>query len=139
MQARDRAGVDRAGALASLDPVRRVGVTRRHALTLGAAAGLGVLFGPASGASGARLAVPGHREPSGFGMDVAGGELPGGGGPSPVLRAPRRFDLVGVRGGPAELELRTRRRGGVWSPWAPLPAHGGHAPGVVRRGERGRP
>jgi hypothetical protein len=139
MQARDRAGVDRAGPVASLDPVRRVGVTRRHALTLGAAAGLGALLGPAPGASGARLVLPARREPSGFGMDVAGAELPGADGLSAVLRAPRRFDLVGVRHGPARLELRTRRRGGTWSPWAPLHAHGDHAPDVVRGGESGRP
>ncbi|HEV8152847.1 MAG TPA: N-acetylmuramoyl-L-alanine amidase, partial [Solirubrobacteraceae bacterium] len=119
--------------------MRRVGVTRRHALTLGAAAGLGALLGPAPGASGARLVLPARREPSGFGMDVAGAELPGADGLSAVLRAPRRFDLVGVRHGPARLELRTRRRGGAWSPWAPLHAHGDHAPDVVRGGESGRP
>ena len=116
-----------------------MGVTRRHALTLGAAAGLGVLLGPASGASGARLPLPARREPLGFGMDIAGAELPGADGLSPVLHAPRRFDLVGVRNGPAHLELRTRRRGSDWSPWAPLQAHGDHAPDVVRGGESGRP
>jgi hypothetical protein len=118
-----------------------VGVTRRHALTLGAAAGLGTLLGPASPSSGARLlpAVGRRREPSGFGLDVAGAQLPAPGAPSPVLRAPRRFDLVGVRDAPAGLQVRTRRRGGSWSPWTPLHAHGDHAPDVVRGGEDGRP
>ena len=50
---------------------------------------------------------------------------------SRVLRAPRRFDLLGVRGTEAargRFEVRVRRRGGSWSPWVRLAVHGDHAP-----------
>ncbi len=50
---------------------------------------------------------------------------------SRVLRAPRRFDLLGVRGVEAvhaHLEVRVRGRGGRFSPWVPLAVHGDHAP-----------
>jgi hypothetical protein len=43
-----------------------------------------------------------------------------------VLRA-RRFDLLGVRGS-GHVEVRVRSRGGAWSAWIPLAAHGDHAP-----------
>src|SRR4051794_34839641 len=48
-----------------------------------------------------------------------------------VLRAPGRFDLVGLRwSGAAALEaqVRTRRAGGRWTAWTPLPSLNGHAP-----------
>ena len=49
------------------------------------------------------------------------------------LRAPRRFNLVGLRwqGATAEgleLELRVRREGGEWSAWLPLDADGDDGP-----------
>jgi hypothetical protein len=50
---------------------------------------------------------------------------------SRVLRAPARFDVLGVRGPSAvhgRLEVRVRRRGGRWSAWVPLAVHGDHAP-----------
>ncbi|MGH2949488.1 MAG: peptidoglycan recognition protein family protein, partial [Solirubrobacteraceae bacterium] len=50
---------------------------------------------------------------------------------TPVLRAPRRFDLIGLRwarGSRAEAMVRTRRRGGRWSEWALLHTAGDHAP-----------
>ena len=53
------------------------------------------------------------------------------GATSRVLRAPRRFDLLGVRGPDAargRFEVRVRPRGGQWSPWVPLAVHGDHAP-----------
>jgi hypothetical protein len=53
------------------------------------------------------------------------------GATSRVLRAPRRFDLLGVRGPDAargRFEVRVRRRGGPWSPWVALAVHGDHAP-----------
>src|SRR3712207_2704133 len=46
-----------------------------------------------------------------------------GSGPveSPVLRAPKRFNLVGLRwsgeGEPPRISLRVRRSGGAWSEW----------------------
>jgi hypothetical protein len=47
-----------------------------------------------------------------------------------VLRAPRRFSLVGLRwrGGAVEAQARARRAGGRWTAWTPLPALGGHGP-----------
>ncbi len=103
------------------------GVTRRQALALGAAAGLGALVrAPADGwaatASGARS----------FTLDVPHAAWARGGGRrTGVLRAPRRFDLLGVRArnlGASSLEVRVRRRGGPWSPWTPLGAGEEHAP-----------
>ena len=70
-------------------------------------------------------ALPGHLR--GFGMDVGPADFEGG--TSRVLRAPSRFDIVGVRGtGALRLEVRVRRHGGRWSPWVPLAVHGDHAP-----------
>ena len=49
----------------------------------------------------------------------------------PVRRAPRRFDLLGLRwarGGDLEAQVRVRRRHGSWSEWIPLHATGAHAP-----------
>ncbi|HEX6391005.1 MAG TPA: hypothetical protein VFZ89_16210, partial [Solirubrobacteraceae bacterium] len=69
-------------------------LTRRRALALGAAAGLGVLVAePASAA---------------FSVRARGGG---------VVRPGRRFTLVGVRGAPPGLQLRARRAGGRWSRW----------------------
>jgi hypothetical protein len=48
-----------------------------------------------------------------------------------VLRAPGRFDLVGLtwaRGSSVQAQVRARRRGGRWTAWLPLPALDGHAP-----------
>jgi N-acetylmuramoyl-L-alanine amidase len=57
---------------------------------------------------------------------------------TPVLRAPRRFDLVGLRwaSGNVEAHVRARRRGGPWSAWVALPPLADHAPdhGRVPRG-----
>ena len=55
------------------------------------------------------------------------------------LRAPKRFNLVGLRWrGTAEptLALRVRKRGERWSRWQPLEAHADHNPDP-RTGERG--
>jgi hypothetical protein len=70
-------------------------------------------------------AVPGRLR--GFGMDVGPADFDGA--TSRVLRAPRRFDLLGVRGaGALRLEVRVRRDGGRWSPWVALAVRGDHAP-----------
>lgn len=54
-----------------------------------------------------------------------------------MLRAPRRFDLVGLRwpgASPVDAQVRARRREGRWSGWLTLHAGGDHAPdGEVRR------
>jgi hypothetical protein len=62
-------------------------------------------------------------------MRVVPGDFEGA--TSRVLRAPRRFDLLGVRGPDAahgRFEVRVRRRGRAWSPWVALAVHGDHAP-----------
>jgi N-acetylmuramoyl-L-alanine amidase len=100
-------------------------ITRRRALVLGAAAGLGSLLARPFSAFG-RDAPSRAR---GFGMAVRPGDFEGA--VSRVLRAPRRFDLLGVRGPDAargRFEVRVRRRGGGWSPWVTLAVHGDHAP-----------
>jgi hypothetical protein len=100
-------------------------ITRRRALVLGAAAGLGSLLVRPFSALG-RGAPSRARS---FGMAVAPGDFEGA--TSRVLRAPRRFDLLGVRGPDAargRFEVRVRRHGGSWSPWVALAVHGDHAP-----------
>ena len=100
-------------------------ITRRRALVLGAAAGLGSLLARP-------LVALGRGAPArarGFGMAVGPGDFEGA--TSRVLRAPRRFDLLGVRGPDAahgRFEVRVRRRGASWSPWVALAIHGDHAP-----------
>ncbi len=50
---------------------------------------------------------------------------------SPVLRTPKRFNLVGLRwNGSAEprIAMRVRKAGGAWSRWVPVGAHDDHAP-----------
>jgi N-acetylmuramoyl-L-alanine amidase-like protein len=67
--------------------------------------------------------------PRGFGLDVRPGDFEGT--VSRILRAPARFDLLGVRAPRSvhgRLEVRVRRSGGRWSPWVALAAHGDHAP-----------
>ncbi len=100
-------------------------ITRRRALVLGAAAGLGSLLARPFSALG--RGAPARAR--GFGMAVVPGDFEGA--TSRVLRAPRRFDLLGVRGPDAargRFEVRVRRRGGSWSPWVALAIHGDHAP-----------
>jgi hypothetical protein len=55
------------------------------------------------------------------------------GGPyrSPVVRAPKRFNLVGLRWsgqGEPRISMRVRRAGGSWSPWVKVGAGRDHAP-----------
>ena len=98
----------------------RAAITRRRALALGAAAGAGTLLAriPAPALAAARAI--------GFGLTVSAGDFSGG--VSRVLAAPRRFDIVGLRGSRQDVEVRVRRRGGRWSRWVRLAVHGDHAP-----------
>jgi hypothetical protein len=101
-------------------------LTRRRALTLGAAAGLSSLLSRAVPTAWAR----GAAVPRSFGLAVTPGDFDAR-GRSAVLRAPARFDLLGARGeGRAGLglEVRVRPRGGAWSPWVPLGAGHHHRP-----------
>src|SRR5512132_324390 len=92
--ARRRAELASGAGPASLAAVGRTTITRRRALALGAAAGLGSLLAarplPASGRASPERA-------QGFGMDIGASDFDGR--TTRVLRAPRRFDLIGVRGG----------------------------------------
>jgi hypothetical protein len=119
--ARDRA--DAGGRRTTLGEVGRTTITRRRALVLGASAGLASLLGPLPGMPALAAVRPRAR---GFGLTVTPADFDGG-RTSRVLRAPRRFDLVGVRGS-GRVEVRVRARGGRWSAWVPLAAHGDHAP-----------
>src|SRR3954451_960235 len=95
-------------------------LTRRDALRLGAGAVAvsALCVSPASAAS-FSLALP-----------EGGAHASSAWRTTPVLRAPRRFDLVGLTwaGGKVEAQVRARKRGGRWSAWFALPAPGGHAP-----------
>src|SRR3954447_20731464 len=127
--ARGRAGVSSPGAAATVGAVGRTTFTRRRALLLGAAAGLGSLLAPlrgvaafaAGGASRSRLGT----RPRGFGLTVTPADFDGG-RLSRVLRV-RRFDLLGGRGS-GHVEVCGPRSGRAWSGWIPLAAPGDHAP-----------
>jgi N-acetylmuramoyl-L-alanine amidase len=121
--ARERAGVPGSAGGATVGAVGRLRITRRRALSLGAAAGLESLLAPL------RSALPafagGTPRARGFGLTVTPADFDGG-RTSRVLPA-RRFDLLGVRAA-GRVEVRVRSRGGAWSPWIPLAGHGDHAP-----------
>src|SRR3954466_5982283 len=104
--AREGAGVSGPGAGATSPGVWRTTFTRRRALGLGAAAGLGSLLAPLRGMPALAAATRGPR-PRGFGLTVTPADFDGG-RTSRVLRA-RRFDLLGVRGaGMVEVRVRPR-------------------------------
>ncbi len=100
--------------------------TRREALGLGAAAvAAGALSSPAAA----------FARPSLFELDLdlepLTASASAGWRTTRVLRAPRRFDLVGLgwaRGSRAEAQVRARRRGGKWTTWASLHPTGDHGP-----------
>jgi len=102
--------------------VARTRITRRRALALAAAAGVGSLLAPLRALPALAALSP---RPRGFGLTVTPADFDGG-RTSRVLRA-RRFDVVGVRGF-GRVEIRVRARGAAWSAWIPLAAHGDHAP-----------
>jgi hypothetical protein len=71
-------------------------------------------------------------------LDLAGRAVAAGAGgwrTTEVLRAPRRFDLIGLRwarGSHAEAQVRARRRGGEWTRWVALHPTGDHGPDAGR-------
>jgi hypothetical protein len=121
--ARDHACVDPAPEAINLAAVARTTLTRRRALVLGAAAGAGTLLAGTPGPALARGASRGLRS---FGLSVGTADFDGR--LSRVLRAPARFDLVGLRGARQGVEIRVRPDGGPWSRWVALAVHGDHAP-----------
>jgi N-acetylmuramoyl-L-alanine amidase len=106
-------------------PGGRGAITRRRALTVGALAGLGSFVAAPLRAVPALAASRAPRA-RGFGLNVTPADFAGR-RTSRVLRAPRRFDLLGLRGS-GHMEVRVRKQGGAWSRWVPLAVHGDHAP-----------
>src|SRR4051812_18249627 len=125
--ARERAGGFAPVRAASLDAVGRTTFTRRRALVLGAAAGLGSLLGPLR-------SVPAFAtrtsRPRSFGLTVTPADFDGG-RVSRVLRV-RRFDVLGVRGS-GHVDVRVRSRRGGWGGGVRPPPGGGPAPGTGDR------
>ena len=100
--------------------------TRRQALGLGAAA---------FAATALRAPAAALARPAVFELDLDAEPLAsaaaGGWRTTRVLRAPRRFDLIGLRwarGSQADAQVRARRRGGEWTRWAALHPAGDHGP-----------
>jgi hypothetical protein len=113
------------GSLARVDAPP---LTRRRALVLGAAAGLSSV---AASAVPAWARGAGPSAVRGFGLGVARDAFAGRSLTTGVLRAPARFDLLGVLGadrGGLGLEVRVRELRGAWSPWVPLGAGHHHRP-----------
>jgi hypothetical protein len=106
--------------------VVRRSLTRRQALEAGALAAAAVSLRPAVPA----LAADDHV----FEMDLRGARAAAasaGWRTTRVLRAPRRFDLMGLvwgHGSHAEAQLRTRKSGGRWTRWVTLHLLGDHGP-----------
>jgi hypothetical protein len=99
-------------------------LTRRDALRLGAGAAAVSALRP----SPAQAAAPPLFE---LPLPDGGAHASSAWRTTAVLRAPRRFDLVGLtwaRGSSVQAQLRARRLGGRWTPWLALPALDGHAP-----------
>jgi hypothetical protein len=106
--------------------VLRRRLTRRDALGLGAAA-------LAAGALRPRpaLANPTALFELDLGEEAARAAAAGAWQETGVIRAPRRFDLIGLRwarGSAVAAEVRARRRGGPWTPWVALSPAGDHGP-----------
>jgi hypothetical protein len=97
-------------------------VTRRQALGLGAVA-LGALRFPSPALAASSPAL----------FELALGRVSSQGWHTTrVLRAPRRFDLAGLRWAPGsrvQAQVRARRSGGRWTRWTPL--HAAHAADVA--------
>ncbi len=77
---------------------------------------------------------PYHPQPLGFSVAAPDGSA----GLAAPVRAPKRFNMVGLtwqgRAAP-DIEIRTRREGGGWSPWAHLEAVSEDGPDPGREGD----
>src|SRR6478752_5775204 len=98
---------------ATLRAVPPVSLTRRRALAASAVAGAGILLRP-------RLPSAQARAPRGFSLKVGAADF------GHTLQAPRRFQIIGAD--THGVQVRTRRRGGHWTPWVALRAAGAHGP-----------
>jgi N-acetylmuramoyl-L-alanine amidase len=110
--------------------VVRRSLTRRQALEAGALAAAAVSLRPAVSALAAGDDLVFELDLDGV-LERRGAAAAGAWRTTPVLRAPRRFDLAGLvwaRGSHAEAQLRARRRGGRWTRWVTLHPLGDHRP-----------
>jgi hypothetical protein len=103
-------------------------ITRRQALKTGAAVAAAASLRPAVPALAAGDDLVFELE-----LDLArrGAVAAGGWRTTEVIRAPRRFDLMGLvwaHGSHADVQLRARRRGGRWTRWVTLHPIGDHGP-----------
>ena len=98
---------------ATLRAVPPDALTRRRALAASAAAGAGLLLRP-------HLPSAQARAPKGFSLRVTPRDF------GATISAPGRFQLIGAHA--HGVEVRTRRRGGHWTPWVALRAAGAHGP-----------
>jgi hypothetical protein len=100
-------------------------LTRRSLLARGLAAGGAAALARAGSAG----AVPPPAGAGVFAMTLPERFLVGG--TTPPLRAPERFDLVGLEWsapGGTHVQLRARRAGGGWSRWVDATVNAGHNP-----------
>ena len=113
-------------------PDLKPGSTRRQVLGLGAAAfAAASLRSPAAALADRRALFELDLDIAPLAASAAGA----GWRTTRVLRAPRRFDLIGLRwarGSRAEAQVRARRRGGRWTEWAALHVMGDHGPDGAR-------
>jgi N-acetylmuramoyl-L-alanine amidase-like protein len=109
--------------------VRRRSITRRQALQAGALAALAGALRPSPTALAAQPASLFEMDLD-VGLRAATASLSGW-RTTPVLRAPKRFDLIGVRwarGSHAEVQMRARPHRGAWTKWVRLHDAADHAP-----------
>jgi N-acetylmuramoyl-L-alanine amidase len=108
-------------------------LSRRQVLQAGALAALAGALRPAAPAIAARPGSLFEQD-----LDFAGRAVAASAArwrTTEVLRAPRRFDLIGLRwarGSHAEAQVRARRRGGQWTRWVALHPTGDHGPDAGR-------
>ena len=117
--------------VAVLKLVVRRSLTRRQALEAGALAAAAVSLRPAVPALAAGDDLVFELDLDGVLARGATTASAGGWRTTPVLRAPRRFDLMGLvwaRGSHAEAQLRARRGGRRWTRWVTLHPLGDHRP-----------
>jgi hypothetical protein len=88
-----------------------------------------------------RLAFAGPPGESVFEMRIPGagrGHTAGGRWTSPVIDAPRRFELLGIEwaGPDPQVQVRARLEDGSWTGWLDAPAGHGHGPDHPNRGRQ---
>jgi hypothetical protein len=111
--------------------VARRSITRRQALQAGAFAAVAGVLRPSVPALAARPDSLFELDLSRAFAGKASAASADGWRTTGVLRAPRRFDLMGLRwarGSHAEAQVRARRRGGRWTRWVTLHPAGDHGP-----------